>query len=150
MGEGKSGDDRQFGLSDFLVRLAAALALVLVTYNPLGWSYVHWVRDAYSATEGGGLGAIHFFAGALLLAGWTVFLVATKNSLGMLGTIISVAVIGTAIWLLADLGVVHADSASAVAWLVLIALAVLLAVGLSWSHAWRRLSGQLEVDSNDG
>ena len=33
-----------FGFVDFLVRLAAALVLVLVTYNPTGWSYIHWLK----------------------------------------------------------------------------------------------------------
>jgi len=63
--------------------------------------------------------------------------------------VVSAAVIGTLIWFLSDIGLVHAGSASAIAWLALIALGTLLAVGLSWSHVWRRLSGQLEVDSND-
>jgi hypothetical protein len=47
-----------------------------------------------------------------------------------------------------ELGWVHADSTSAIVWLSLIALATLLAIGMSWSHIWRRLSGQLEVDDN--
>lgn len=150
MSERHSGDDRAFGFGDFLMRLAASVVLVFATYNPLGWSYVHWVREALSpGGETGGIGPLHFFVGALLLAGWTVFLVATKNSLGMLGTFVSVAVIGTAIWLLVDMGWIRADSASALAWIILVALSVLLAIGLSWSHTWRRLSGQLEVDSND-
>jgi ABC-type Mn2+/Zn2+ transport system permease subunit len=81
------------------------------------------------------------------LVGWTVG-VATRNSLGTLGTLLSAALIGTGIWLLTRIGVVHADSASAITWLALVALAILLAIGLSWSHIWRRLSGQLEVDDN--
>jgi len=61
---------------------------------------------------------------------------------------IGAALIGTGIWLLVDLGVLHAESMSTIAWLVLFALATLLAIGLSWSHIWRRLSGQLEVDED--
>jgi hypothetical protein len=34
-------------------------------------------------------------------------------------------------------------------WVILLCLALLLAVGLSWSHVWRRLTGQYEVDDND-
>jgi hypothetical protein len=101
------------------------------------------------AIAGGELAAVHFLVGAALLAGWVVFVVATRNSLGTLGTIVGAAVIGTLIWFLSDIGLVRAGSASAITWLALIALATLFAVGLSWSHVWRRLSGQLEVDSND-
>ena len=73
-------------------------------------------------------------------------MIATSRSLGTLGTVLSAAVIGTGIWLLADIGIVQAGSATAITWLSLVALAILLAIGLSWAHIWRRLSGQIEVD----
>jgi hypothetical protein len=135
-----------FGITDFLLRWAASLVLVMITYNPSGYSYVHW---AWSAVGEEGLGAIHLFTGALLVAGWAVFMVATSRSLGTVGAILGALVIGSAVWLLADIGLVRADSTSAVLWLALFSLATLLALGLSWSHVWRRLSGQLEVDDDD-
>lgn len=137
---------KSFGFIDFLWRLMAALVLVLVTFNPSGHSYVHWVREAFS---GEGLQALNFFVGIILLIGWSIFVIATSRSLGTFGTVLSVALIGTGMWLLADIGIIQVGSASAVTWLVLIALAILLAAGLSWSHIWRRLSGQLEVDEVD-
>lgn len=143
---GKRQAPRPFGFLDFLWRWLGALVLVLATWNPSGYSYVGWVRHAMGAD---GLSAAHFLVGAVLVAGWVVFGVATRNSLGSLGIIVGALVIGTLIWFLSDIGLVQAGSASAIAWLALIALATLLAVGLSWSHIWRRLSGQLEVDSND-
>jgi hypothetical protein len=84
----------------------------------------------------------------LLLAAWAIFLVATWNSLETLGVVILVALVGTGIWLLVDLGVIRVDSSHAITWLALFALGLILAVGLSWSHLWRRLSGQLEVDDD--
>lgn len=149
MANGKEGSRKSgsFGLMSFLSRLLASLVMVFATYNPAGVSYFHWVSNAFSASR---LGATHFFVGVILLIGWTVFWVATSRSLGMLGTLLGAALIGTGIWVLTQVGVVHADSASAVMWLALIALAILLAIGLSWSHVWRRLSGQLEVDEVDG
>lgn len=136
---------QSFGFIDFLWRWAAALALVFATYNPSGKSYFHWVKAAFS---GEGLDPLHYFIGVILLAGWTIFVIATERSLGALGSMIGAALIGTGIWLLVDLGVLHAESMSTIAWLVLFALATLLAIGLSWSHIWRRLSGQLEVDED--
>ncbi len=137
---------KSFAAIDFLWRVLAALVLVLVTFNPAGYSYVHWVKEAFQAD---GLAAVHFFVGVILLVGWTIFIVATARSLGTLGTVLSAALIGTGIWLLTDIGIIHADSANTIIWLVLIALAILLAIGLSWAHIWRRLSGQFEVDDND-
>ena len=70
------------------------------------------------------------------------------NSLETLGIVILIALVGTGIWLLVDLGVIRADSTRAITWLALFAVGLILAVGLSWSHLWRRLSGQLEVDDD--
>ena len=136
---------KSFGLMDFLWRWLAAILLVLATYNPSGHSFVHWVFESLGEQN---LGALHFLVGVILVAGWAAFLVATGNSLGSLGTFIGAALVIGCIWLLAELGLVHADSTSAIVWLSLIALATLLAIGMSWSHIWRRLSGQLEVDDN--
>ena len=134
-----------FGVLDFVWRLLAALVLVMATYNPAGHSYVHWVEKAFA---GEGLTAAHYFVGVLLLVGWAIFLVATRRSLGTLGTILGAALIGTGVWLLSQIGLVHADSARSITWLALVSLAILLSIGLSWSHIWRRLSGQLEVDDS--
>ena len=136
---------RSFGLTDFLWRWAAALVLVFATYNPSGKSYFHWAKAAFA---GDGLDPLHYFIGIILFAGWTIFVIATERSLGALGSIIGAALIGTGIWLLVDLGVLHAESMDAIAWMALFAIATLLAIGLSWSHIWRRLSGQLEVDED--
>lgn len=136
---------KSFGFFDFLWRWVAALVLVLASYNPSGRSWFHWARDAF---YGDGLGPFHFFTGVVLIAGWTVYIIATQRSLGMLGGLIGAAVIGTGIWLLVDVGVLKAGSMAGITWLALFALGTLLAVGLSWSHVWRRLSGQLEVDDD--
>jgi hypothetical protein len=136
---------KSFGFMDFIWRWGAAILLVFATYNPSGHSFVHWFFESLGEQN---LGAAHFLVGAILVAGWAAFLVATGNSLGSLGTVIGAALIGGSIWLLVDLGVVRANSASSMTWLALFALATLLAIGMSWSHIWRRLSGQLEVDDN--
>jgi len=136
---------RSFGFVDFLWRWVAALALVFFTYNPAGKSYFHGVKNAFSDE---GLEALHYFVGVILMAGWTVFIIATERSLGALGSIIGAALLGTGIWLLVDVGVLHPDSTSSIAWLAMFALGTLLDIGMSGSHIWRRLSGQLEVDDD--
>jgi len=37
---------------------------------------------------------------------------------------------------------------TAFTWVILVILSVMLAIGLSWSHGWRRLTGQVEVDDD--
>lgn len=136
---------RDVSVGGFLVRLAAALVLVLATYNPTPFSYYDWVTSALGM---GALGALHFFVGVLIIIGWTIFAVASLKSLGPIGLALGAAFFATLVWLLLDFGILNLDSAATVTWVVLICLAGLLAIGVSWSHIWRRLTGQLEVDED--
>ena len=57
--------------------------------------------------------------------------------------------LGAIIWLLIDIGLLEAESVSTVTWIVLVAISIVLAVGVSWSHVWRRMTGQLNVEDVD-
>jgi hypothetical protein len=133
---------REITALGFLLRFVAALTLVLATYNPSGYSFYDWVQGSFG---NGGLKAIHFFVGVVLLIGWSVLLHATFQSLGKLGILLALAFFGTLVWLLVDFGLLATDSVSAVSWIVLVCLAALLTVGLSWSALWRRMTGQVDV-----
>lgn len=141
----KSGSSRDVSVGGFMVRLLAALLLVLATYNPTPYSYYDWVSGALGA---GSLGALHFFLGVLLVIGWTIFAVASLKSLGPIGLALGAAFFATLVWLLIDFGILALESAQTISWVVLLCLAGLLAIGVSWSHIWRRLTGQLEVDED--
>jgi hypothetical protein len=41
------------------------------------------------------------------------------------------------------------DNPDVISWLVLISIAGIMALGMSWSHIRRRMSGQLDVDETD-
>lgn len=133
-----------FDFGSFIVRFVAALVLVVLTWNPLGWSYVRWVNDTLPNP-----GPVVVLAGLVLAIGWIIYLRATFRSLGALGLALAVAVAGTLIWLLIDVGLVTARSVDAIAWLVIVALALVMAAGMSWSHVRRRLTGQVDVDDVD-
>jgi uncharacterized membrane protein len=137
---------REFGAANFFWRLAASLILVLATYNPTRFSYYRWVHNSWTADT---LGPEHFVAGVLVIIGWTVLVVATRRSLGLGGVFLGAALIGGIVWWLTSSDWIAVGSFAALAWVILICLSILLAVGLSWSHVWRRLTGQLEVDDND-
>ena len=137
------GKRNNFNFVSFLLRLAFALALVFLTYNPSGYSWVGWLM---SDTEL----VYKVAAGVVLLIGWVMFLRATWNSLGAIGTILATAFFAVIIWLLLHWGVVSLESGSMIQWLGLFALAGVLAIGMSWSHVRRRLSGQYDTDEIDG
>ena len=137
---------REFDFLSFVWRFLASLLLVMVTYNPSEHSYVHWLR---AATPENPLGPEHFVVGIALLIGWVILLAATHRSLGTFGLLLGAALLGGVVWLLADIGWLNIETVSTATWVGLFCISALLAVGLSWSHVWRRLTGQFEVDGDD-
>jgi len=130
----------------FVWRFVAALVLVLLTYNPSGESAFHWVTAAIGERD---FGPLYLLLIGVLLAGWAVFWIATWRALGTLGVALAMIVLGAIIWLLFDLGVLHSKSVSAITWISLVGLAAILAIGVSWSHVWRRITGQVNVEQLD-
>ncbi|HEY5789483.1 MAG TPA: DUF6524 family protein [Gammaproteobacteria bacterium] len=134
----------EFTAGSVLLRFVAALLLVFATYNPSGWSYLHWALQPlpeFSVLKG--------FAGVVLLIGYTMFVRATSRSLGIFGILLAVAFFGLLVWLIVDVGILPLDSVTAVTWVVLFVFACVLAIGMSWSHIRRRVSGQADVDEVD-
>ena len=131
----------EFNTLSFVGRLAFAAILVFGTYNPSDYSYASLLT-----AEGTEFGPVVALIGVALLIAWIIFLRATFLSLGWLGIILGTALFSCIIWLLVDLGWLSLDSPSAISWVALILLALILAVGMSWSHIRRRLSGQFDVD----
>ncbi|HQN07915.1 MAG TPA: DUF6524 family protein [Thermoanaerobaculia bacterium] len=122
----------------FLLRLLAAALLVFATYNPAGWSFLHWVRKS-----GGGPLPLKVLAGIALVAGWVFCVRATLRSLGHVGTALAAGFFGVLIWLFVDLRGTDVEG-STLAWIVLACLAATLAVGLSFSLVRRRVTGQID------
>jgi len=55
----------EFDFAGFLWRLLFAVALVLLTFNPTGHSYYHWLADGFPSVQ-----PTEAIAGILLLIGW--------------------------------------------------------------------------------
>ena len=128
-----------------LVRLLASLVLVFLTWNAEGWSYYHWTIEPL-LRGAGNFSAIKFLAGTVLIVAWVVFLQATRRSIGLTGALLVAAVCGGVIWLLISSGIVSANSGRGMARVALIGLSLILAVGMSWSHMSRRITGQADTD----
>jgi hypothetical protein len=132
------------------LRAFSALILVFATYNPEGKSFYHWaVAPLVGGAPTGGPASVKFLTGLALAAGWVVFLTATRRSIGLAGSALVLAISGGLVWMLLDFGVVSANSARGITYVVLICTALLLAVGMSWSHLSRKLSGQVDMDQTD-
>jgi hypothetical protein len=86
----------------------------------------------------------------VLLIAWIVFLKATLESLGLLGIVLGGALFGCVIWWLIDIGLLSLDSTTALTWIILLVLSLVLAAGMSWSHIRRHLTGQVDMlDDHD-
>jgi hypothetical protein len=137
--------DERFSPANFAVRLISALVLVFATYNAEGWSYYHWAV-APLLDDAGSFNAVKFLAGVLLVVCWVIFVQAARRSIGWMGAVLVTAVCAGVIWLLIDYNLVRATSTKGVTRVVLIAVAIILAVGMSWSHISRRITGQSDTD----
>ena len=129
----------------FILRLLAAILLVFSTYNPSGKSYYHWVSENLQDFT-----PLMALAGILVIIGWTIFLRATGRSLGAFGLFLAAAFFGIILWMLIDWDLIPADSVEAITYISLAILSGILAVGISWSHVRRRMTGQVDVDEIEG
>jgi hypothetical protein len=115
----------------FGLRLALALALVFATYNP--WlSFTHWVvAHDWEMTPP------KAFLGVVLTIGWVFVFTSAWRSLGVIGTGLLGALVGTGLWwALSSLGSPLGRQAMTV--LVLAAIAAVLAMAMSWRDLRRR------------
>jgi hypothetical protein len=124
------------------LRFLFALLLVLLSYNPSGHSYFHWLYNGLDTIT-----PYVVIAGLLLAIGWGTYIKATLNSMGMLGIVACAVLLGCLVWLFVYWGWLSLNDVSAMSWIVEILLAVLLTVGMCWSHLTRRMSGQVDVDT---
>lgn len=131
--------------SGIVIRFVFAVALVLCTYNPSGYSYYHWIKDIFPNLTS--ITPYIAISGIALIIGWIIYLRATLRSIGVVGIGLVLAISACIIWLLFDWKVLNVDDKRPIAWLVLCLVALALTVGMCWSHIRRRMSGQ--VDSDD-
>ena len=131
----------RFSLVGFAWRVAFALALVLLTFNPVGYSYFHWVRGNFPAFT-----PAQAVLGIVLLILWIFLWRSMMQAVGTLGLALMVALTAALVWLLVSWGWLDVANATAMTWVALIALGTILGVGMSWAIIRRELTGQASVD----
>jgi len=134
----------EFDFIGFLWRLLFAVALVLLTFNPTGHSYYHWLMDGFPSIQ-----PLEAVAGILLLGGWIFFVKSALAAMGTVGLGLLLAFFAAIVWWVVSQGWLDVRDRSAMAWVVLLVLGVVLGIGMSWSHVRRKLSGQASVDRVD-
>ena len=134
----------EFGFKDFLWRLIFSVALVLLTFNPTGHSYYHWLADGFPSVQ-----PLEVVAGIALLGAWIFFVRSTMASMGTLGVVLLLSLFAAIVWWVVSQGWLDVSNRSAMAWVVLLILGLVLGIGMSWSHIRREVSGQSSVDRVD-
>src|SRR5215472_17404911 len=130
-------------LITFLVRLLAAIGIVLATYNPTGYSYVHWVLRTQ-----GDYPWVKLAVGVGLFIVYYAVISIARGSLRRSGIVVG-AVVGLlvsieAVLLLVPRSQLQSLTGSVVVgeYVVLVSFAMVLAFGLSWSSLIEGLTGQ--------
>ncbi len=134
----------KFTFGSFGLRFLFAALLVFASYNPEGYSYYHWVEAVFPS-----ISIEQAFVGVLLLIGWIIFLRATLRSLGILGMSLALILFALLIAMLWKWGWISLEASRSLTYVIEIIIAVILAIGMSWSHIRRRLSGQMDMDDVD-
>ncbi len=134
----------EFGFKDFLWRLIFSVALVLLTFNPTGHSYYHWLADGFPSVQ-----PLEVIAGIALLGAWIFFVRSTMSAMGTLGVVLLLSLFAAIVWWVVSQGWLDVSNRSAMAWVVLLILGLVLGIGMSWSHIRREVAGQASVDRVD-
>lgn len=135
----------RLGRFEFLpvfVRLAITLFVVFSTYNPTGWSYLHWVESAWSRDWMLQLPLLPVYLFAYI---W--FLRATIRALRYTGIALTVSFLSAIAWVLNEAGLVPLRDAGDVGLVALYVFAGLLGIGVTWMQFWVILTGQVSVDN---
>jgi Family of unknown function (DUF6524) len=133
-----------FSITGVLLRVAFSLALVFLTFNPSGHSYFHWLAANLSPVQ-----PLVVIVGILLLGAWLFFVRATFAAMGAVGVVLLLALFAAIVWWMVSQGWLSVANTSAMAWVVLTCLGLLLGIGMSWAHIRARVSGQASVDRVD-
>ncbi len=124
-----------------LTRIAVALLLVFSTFNPTGYSYYHWVAQAFPS-----LSPPQVVVGLLLLILWIFLWRSMMQSVGKLGLVLMGALFAAVVWMFVSWGWIDLANATAMTWVSLVVLGLILGIGMSWAIIRRDLTGQASVD----
>jgi hypothetical protein len=127
-----------FTWASLVIRVLAVHALVFGTYNPSGYSYLHWLIGSEPHYL-----AVKILIGLILGALFWIAISATWLVLRLPGVLLLLAIVlslGATLW---QFGIFPMTAWGAQA-VLLTALAAFLAIGVSYAHFRYRLTGQIQ------
>jgi hypothetical protein len=124
----------------FFTSWLMSAALVFGTYNPSGTSYYDWVVNSP-----GRVTPAQVFTGILILAVAVALLRNAFLSLGYLGIATILVLIMMAIVLGVGLGIVDFKNVTFSTYMAEVLISLTIAIGGSWAHAQRKLTGERDV-----
>ena len=125
--QGSTGMD-SISITGFAWRIAFALALVLATFNPSGFSYFHWVSGTFPSFT-----PAQVVLGIALLILWIFLWRSMMQAVGKTRFPADGGVHGRARLALRILGLARPGQCDDHDWVVLVALGLILGVGMSWA-----------------
>ncbi|HLS69420.1 MAG TPA: DUF6524 family protein [Kiloniellales bacterium] len=125
---------RRFLLSGFIV---------FAIYNPSGRSYWHWVAESH-----GGLSSLQVLCGVLLLTALVAMVRMAVAAMRVRGVIAVIALCFAGVLLRVGLGLERFEDIQLTATAVQAVICLILAFGMTWSHAQVRFSGERDVLHN--
>lgn len=130
-----------FHVGNFVIRFVLCLFIVFATYNPSGLSWWHWVKD----TEG--MWPYKTFSGILVVIAYSVILMVSRKAFDLLGLLLVSGLAASAVWIVFDLELFSPYTDAVVTVIYEVAIATVMAMGLSYSHIRSQLSGQVTASS---
>ncbi|MFT3712867.1 MAG: DUF6524 family protein [Archangium sp.] len=115
------------------LRFAISTALVLGTWNPTGYSWAHYARSIWPHVNG-----LFAMMTVILTIAWVVLGRATWKALGVIGWVLTAALLGTLVWAASDFGLFDVHNRTVGAWIVVIGIIIVHTVGLSWGDLRRK------------
>ena len=130
----------RFKAHHILIRFIAALVLVFATYNPSGYSYYHWMVSGKAAIS-------HLIVvGTALVAIYAFLVRSTWRSIRLLGLIIAIGFFASLNYMLVEMNWIDYQLYWGKTISIMISIASILSIGLSFSAIRARLAGQIDSD----
>ena len=147
MAKSKLNSNRRgaLGALPWWLSLILSIALSVGTWNPAGMDFVHYIAGDLN----------HIFSGfkpfiiLVVLVLWLLAIKSISQSLGLVGAIIALVVIGAFAWGLQQSGLVDFTNIKEAGWLATLSMGLLIWFGLNASILWRKVTGVYVTEDTD-
>ncbi len=122
--------------------------LMFLTYNPWGGSYTHWIIGDGTQSIGS-MSLLQIWIGFLIVVLWGAALWWSLSPLGVIGTLIIVALVGSGFAVAVSSGYINVRESSTIVFLTQVTIVLALAIGATAAMARKKATAQVSVDNVD-